>query len=198
MEEKKPDRRVIKTKRAIRSAFAELLAEKEISAITIKEIADRADINRKTFYHYYAGVHQVMDEIENEIVSAFEADLTDFDFRRDIQEPKQMFSKLSGMIHGDQELYDHLFRAENNSHLLDKVTQLLREKTVACLRGKYAVDPVVLQVIADYTISGATAVYRSWLHRDYQASQEELAGILGELMANGIKAYLPPRKPDAP
>ena len=37
---KKVDRRVIKTKRAIRDAFAKLLTIKNIDAITIKDIAD--------------------------------------------------------------------------------------------------------------------------------------------------------------
>ena len=48
----KTDLRVIKTKKAIRNAFAELLSEKDIQKITIKDIADTAVINRKTFYNY--------------------------------------------------------------------------------------------------------------------------------------------------
>ena len=43
--EKKPDRRVLKTKKAIRNALAQLLAEKELEEITVKEVADTADIN---------------------------------------------------------------------------------------------------------------------------------------------------------
>ena len=41
------ERRVRKTKRAIRNAFAALLAEKDVNQITVKDIAERADINRK-------------------------------------------------------------------------------------------------------------------------------------------------------
>ena len=43
MEQKKTDRRIAKTKKAIYRAFAELLSEKNINDITIKDIADRAD-----------------------------------------------------------------------------------------------------------------------------------------------------------
>ena len=83
--EKKPDRRVLKTKKAIRNALAQLLAEKELEEITVKEVADTADINRKTFYNYYAGVHQVIDEIENEIISTFDQAIREVDARRDIK-----------------------------------------------------------------------------------------------------------------
>ena len=63
--EKTVDRRVIRTKKAIREAFAKLLTEKDINDITISDIAELADINRKTFYNYYDGIYQVVDEIEN-------------------------------------------------------------------------------------------------------------------------------------
>lgn len=46
---KKGNRRVMKTHKAIHKAFAVLLTQKDINEITIKDIADTADINRKTF-----------------------------------------------------------------------------------------------------------------------------------------------------
>ena len=49
--EKRPDRRVVKTKKAIRNAFAKLLSEKELDKITMKDIAEEANINRKTLYN---------------------------------------------------------------------------------------------------------------------------------------------------
>ena len=64
-----PDLRVIKTKKAIRRAFTELLTEKDIDSITIKDIAERAIINRKTIYNYYRGVYQIVEDIENGIAA---------------------------------------------------------------------------------------------------------------------------------
>ena len=48
------DRRIVKTRKAIRCAFAELLTQKTMQEITIKDIAETADINRKTFYAHYS------------------------------------------------------------------------------------------------------------------------------------------------
>ena len=62
----KTDRRVLKTKRAIHKAMTQLVAEKDINDISVKEIADLADINRKTFYNYYTGVYQLVDEIDSD------------------------------------------------------------------------------------------------------------------------------------
>ena len=43
------DRRVQRTQKNIRNALSSLLSEKELSQITVKELSDKADINRKTF-----------------------------------------------------------------------------------------------------------------------------------------------------
>ena len=46
----KEDRRVRKTKKALRESLAELLAEKSIQYISVRELTDKADVHRSTFY----------------------------------------------------------------------------------------------------------------------------------------------------
>ena len=50
MPEAKNNRRVRFTRSALREAFIDLLIEKPILSITVKDICARADINRSTFY----------------------------------------------------------------------------------------------------------------------------------------------------
>ncbi|MBQ6555015.1 MAG: TetR/AcrR family transcriptional regulator [Firmicutes bacterium] len=72
MAEKK-DLRIIKSKKAIKSAFLELLQERGYSGITVKDIADRAIINRKTFYTHYETKDDLYNEIMQEILDKFTA-----------------------------------------------------------------------------------------------------------------------------
>ena len=62
------DRRVRKTRSAIKSSFIELLNEK-IRKITIQDIADRADINRGTFYLHYEDKYLLLSDMEDEFIS---------------------------------------------------------------------------------------------------------------------------------
>ena len=55
--ERKIDRRIIKTRRAINQAFADLILTNEIDDITITMITEEADIGRKTFYLHYFDKH---------------------------------------------------------------------------------------------------------------------------------------------
>ena len=63
------DRRIRKTKKALRQSLFKLLEEKPISQITVTELASAADVNRSTFYIYYDDVYDMMDKIQEEIYS---------------------------------------------------------------------------------------------------------------------------------
>ena len=51
------------TKRAIREAFLQLINEKALGKITVKDITDRCGINRNTFYYHYQDVPALVEEI---------------------------------------------------------------------------------------------------------------------------------------
>ena len=65
------DRRVTKTKNAIRSSLLSLMAEKPHPSISVSELCRRADIGRGTFYLHYNDVYEVVEEIEEEILDYF-------------------------------------------------------------------------------------------------------------------------------
>ena len=52
----KTDARVRYTVHMIQNIFLELLKEKPVAKITVKEICERAEINRSTFYKHYQDV----------------------------------------------------------------------------------------------------------------------------------------------
>ena len=64
------DKRVIRTKRAIKSALFELMKTKDFSSITISELSIAANVNRRTFYTHYKSVTDILTEIESELVDA--------------------------------------------------------------------------------------------------------------------------------
>jgi AcrR family transcriptional regulator len=68
MTNKKVDLRIVKSKRAIRYAFLELIREKGYATITITDIANKAMINRKTFYMHYESKEALHNELINEVL----------------------------------------------------------------------------------------------------------------------------------
>lgn len=61
------DLRVRRTRKALMRALIELTIEKGFSAITVQDIADRAMVNRATFYRHYLDKYDLLDQYMNEI-----------------------------------------------------------------------------------------------------------------------------------
>ncbi len=72
MTDKKVDRRVRYTKKAIRESFLDLLEKKPLEKISVTEICKNADINRGTFYSHYADPFELEASLEQELVDIFD------------------------------------------------------------------------------------------------------------------------------
>jgi AcrR family transcriptional regulator len=58
---KRPDRRIVRTRQLLRTAFREVLQEKSFASISIQDITERANVNRGTFYAHFADKYALMD-----------------------------------------------------------------------------------------------------------------------------------------
>ena len=190
-EQRAPDRRVLRTKRAIRNAFAQLLTEKDVNAITIRDIADRADINRNTFYRYYAGVYELINEIENDLVAQFDRVLEESRAEWSWDDPYVFFEKLTAIIHTDLDFYGHLLSMTSNASLLSKIGELSRKKTKEAILAAYTLDEEKLDLLLDYTSAGMLAVYQRWFTGSRRSSIEELSRTVSELCVHGLNGLFP-------
>lgn len=184
--EKKVDRRVIKTKKAIRNAVAKLLSEKSIDEITITDIAKKADLNRKTIYNYYSGIYQIIDEIENEIVTTFEGTIKSIDLEKDMQNPYVIFERLTNIINSDLDFYSHMLKMDTDSHLLSKITELLKDKLKSTLLAQLDVDEFTVDIMVDYAISGMISVYQRWFNSDRQQSAKKISETVSTICFKGF------------
>ena len=185
--EKKEDRRVARTRRAIRNSFITLLAEKELDKITIKDVADGADVDRKTVYNYYCGVYEILDEIENELVSGLHRELEKYEFR-----PLRMdgaFNGVKSLLEENFELYALLMKVDSNSRLISKFVVEIRECIRIILKKNALVLPGKIDLAAEYITAGVFAAYRYWFNSDRKQSLEEITESVAQLVMGGLPEY---------
>lgn len=186
----KPDRRVARTKKAIKNAFAELMSEKEISEITVKDIAETADVNRKTFYNYYNSVYDIVNEIENELVLAFDSVLSNIDFKQEMQNPYGIFEKLTDIINQDFDFYSRLMKMNHNANLMQKLHVALKDRMKTSFLSQTEIEDSQLNIVVNYMISGMLSVYQSWFNSDRAESIEELSKTVSIMTFSGINGFL--------
>lgn len=66
--EKVLDPRIVRTRKLIMEAFMGLAIEKEFKDITIRDITERATVNRATFYYHFFDKHDLLEKVLSEDV----------------------------------------------------------------------------------------------------------------------------------
>lgn len=191
---RKVDIRVIKTKRAIREAVLQLLSEKPIDDISITELAQVAQINRKTFYNYYQNPHQILDELENELAEEFvnavnASDWVDwydghnFDFHK-------IFACITKSVQENQETYRYLLKIKKTSDIMGKIENRLKVEAIDYFSQYWNLGEDFIVMIMEYVISGMFAVYRKWFSDGQKVPAEEVSKKIGILSIAGVNALL--------
>lgn len=187
----KTDIRVIKTKRAIREATLLLLAKKSIDDISITELAQTAQINRKTFYNYYQNVYQVVDEIENETVEKFASAIQANDwFNGNELDFHKVFFCVTEAVRDNMEFFSYLLNISKTALVIVKVENTLKEKAKNYFKKYLDIDEEVLTLALDYVISGMFSVFRSWLKSGQKLSVEEVTNHVGHMSVGCVNAIL--------
>lgn len=186
----KPDRRVVKTKRAIHRAMIQLLAEKDLNDISVKDIAELADINRKTFYNYYTGIYRLVDEIEDDIVAYFAGLIETTDFTQALADPSIIFEKLYETIRSNSELVVALFNSKSNYSLVSKVLNTLIDMTRDAAVEHFKTDPAKTEFIIRFIFAGEIAAYQDWYHSDRTVHIKELSRTIETLCKRGLDGLL--------
>lgn len=191
-EKHRTDRRVVRTKKAIRNAFARLVSRKPLGEITVKELSEEADINRKTFYNYYSDIFQVMDEVENEIVTAFTAAFRSVDLAEALQDPNLIVSRMMRIIDDDLDFYGHVFSLGVNASLLDKLIRVMKEMIREEVNRTVTVDQELLNFALDFEIGGIISAYQAWFSSGRRMDRETLAKNVSAITFFGVNGLVAP------
>ena len=124
---RKTDARIRYTQGVLKQALLSFLQEKPINKITVKEVCERAELNRATFYAHYSDCFALLESIENELIDAFEKSLryiNSFDVTA-------LIEALYGMVDQNQEACRTLILGNTSSAVIAKMIALAKADSLA-------------------------------------------------------------------
>ena len=183
---RKPDRRIMKSKRAIKKAFLTILSTKDINDITIKNIADVADVDRKTVYNYYNGTYEILNEIENEMVNTINETVRSINIEGNIGSHDLIFKKISEVVTSNMEFYNILMKLSYDSQLIKKLITVFSEYSKKIIAQYKLPEGLSIDNASIFITSGVLNVYHSWFNSDRSVSFEEISNQLATLVANSL------------
>ena len=65
------DRRILRTQQLLKEALLELATEKPIHTISVKELTNKAGLNRGTFYLHYQTMNEFCEQLKEEVLEQY-------------------------------------------------------------------------------------------------------------------------------
>lgn len=115
-----------RTDAAIRQAFADLVAEhKSIDKVTVKELAERAQITRGTFYTHYSNIYEVASDLDNDLMSALFDNTENI---KSVEDIKAHFRKVFIFLRKNERLYRQLLSSDMPMDFVRRIDNMIRER----------------------------------------------------------------------
>lgn len=196
------DQRVIKTKKAIKSALAELIVEKGFDSISITDLTTRAHINRGTFYLHYVDKYDLLEKIEDQVLEdihknadifiskiessdLFKVDLTSelFPFITKILRYIKENEIIMKVILGPKS--DTRFRRKVKSFFYD----LIEEKQLEKLFDS-ADNPLTKEYFISYLLGAHIGIVQQWMDSGMNEPAEKISVIVSQMFFTGPLNFL--------
>ena len=175
-------------------AFLALLEEKDFAYITVKEICERAGVNRSTFYLHYETVNDLLTEsaryIINKLIANMPQDSAEFIERiqtRPLEELRLITPEyLTPYLNFIKE-HSRIFRTsvEHSSVLgMDDAYLALNRHVFTPILDRFRVPPSEQKYMMPFYIHGLMGIINEWLKDDCRDSVEHIISVMQICIAN--------------
>ena len=169
-------------------AFLALLEEKDFAYITVKEICERAGVNRSTFYLHYETVNDLLAEsaryIIDKLIANMPQDTTDFFEKLQTRPLEELYlitpEYLRPYLNFIKE-HRRIFRTavEHSSVLgMDDAYIALNRHVFTPILDRFYIPPSKQQYIMLFYINGLMGVINEWLKEDCKDSVEHIISVM--------------------
>lgn len=175
------DRRIKYTKMVLRQALLEILQEKSIDQVTVKEICERADVNRSTFYVHYGSPQELLGSIQQQMYEEI------YKRKKDFTNMKAYMADMCEILYDNRELFQVLLKS-GNVETMFAITDIWKDD----LRRAYADIDIQMADIDSahlFITCGAMAVVGSWLLGHISMSKDKVVDVVYSLTMNSLRTF---------
>ncbi|MGN0135218.1 TetR/AcrR family transcriptional regulator C-terminal domain-containing protein [Anaerotignum sp.] len=184
------DRRIRRTKKRMAEALGILLMEKPLKNITVREIAELADINRGTFYLHYKDVFDMSEQIFNEIFEKFNEIVSSHELKEKTESIFPLLVEIFSLLGENADLFQCMLGKNGDAAFIDKLKNVIREKCFVHLQELFHFENENdWDYFYNFIISGCIGLIGAWLESGQKETPQQMAALAEKIILNGIEAF---------
>ena len=175
----------VRTKQVIRQAFIELLNERPLDKISVKDIAERSTVNRNTFYYYYADIYALVEEIFQTETQLFMESCTAISWEEAFREATAFCLRTSGRCTTCSTPATGTFWS-----IIIKVTYAAMLSYVRGQAEGLSAAEEDIQALAQFYAAALSGMTADWLRGGMKSNVNDHIDRLGRLLEGNIRQAL--------
>lgn len=181
------DKRIIKTKTALKSALLSLLKIQPMNTISISKLCNTARVDRNTFYCHYNIpediLKEVLEEHKHTILNEINKTAPHYNY-------KDMLLRICDYMYQTKELSVLFFINLSGFSYLQHITDASNEHILNIFqKNKVNLNFNELQTINRYATGGTTLLIQDWVLSGMKEPPEQIADKLNELNTFVLNHY---------
>ena len=169
------DLRILRTKKNIYDAFLSLLQEKSFDQITVRDITERAFINRNTFYLHYRDKADLLKSISSERLNNIHQLLTQPYEQIDENYFRSVMLRLIQEIFDNKVFYRAMMKDNSSDYFREQIKKEIVEQMLANVHITEPNDQTLFCI--EYAVSGFIGAISFCLGMQNEPPIEEIADL---------------------
>lgn len=173
------DARVRYTRMVIKNSFMELLKDKPVNKITVKDVCEMAEINRATFYKHYTDCFDLLNKIEDEMICELEQLVQGSQHKNITDLFQKMFNKIkeSGMS------YLTIVSDNGDRTFSNRILNIFYEQAYPSFENQLPnVSKQKKEWLYYFSANGCSGILTHWISSGMKADTKEISEFIAELL----------------
>lgn len=185
---KRVDPRVKRTKKLLRQGLIELIKQKPVAEITVKELAEHVDINRGTFYKYYKDIPDLVSQLENQVARDFQV-IVDKPVNDSVENyPIPLMNMLFDYIRANADICGVLLGNNGNKEFICTMKDIVRVRFLKNYKDIIKLDNSRLfEYFCAYVGDGCISLITKWIEMGMVEPSDEMAQLILHMILHPYK-----------
>jgi len=179
------DRRIIKSKRAMKDALVSLMQGKDFKDITISDIVESAELNRGTFYKHYQYkediLNEIIDEVITDLIESYREPYKDIDI---FEVNNLTTSAITIFDHVSKyaNFYSLIFQSDTLNGFEHKLCNVLKDLALNDIINCFPIPTINSELHASYQTYAILGLIIEWVKGGFKYSSSYMAEQLLEIL----------------
>ncbi len=177
----KTDYRKKLTRLMFKNAFVALLKEKPVRSITVRELCEKAEVNRGTFYSHYQDTYALLESVENELVEGLLRTLAPFGGVEEVG----FYSALLGFFKENAEACAALAGENGDGAFAERLLAIGKEFFIRTKETEIKGNSRYAELWYEYASHGCKRILSLWIEGGAKEGVEETARLIERMVVFG-------------